>query len=96
MSTTATTPKATTPVKGMALESARAGNIAPRGIVNVSMELCTNIARSTLARVLLNTHVVTTLNMIAVMVNRIMPPEVAAQDGTRNSGRCHRPTGGPG
>src|SRR5829696_7410368 len=58
------------------------------------MDACTNIARSTLARVLLNTQVMTMVNVMAVRVNRVMPtmpppPDEAAQEGTRNSGRCH-------
>src|SRR5215218_8743477 len=48
-----------------ALETARAGKISPRGIVNASMEAYTSIARSTLARVLLNTHVMTIVNVMA-------------------------------
>jgi hypothetical protein len=71
MSTTATTPKPM--MKGRALETARAENIAPRGTVNASIEVCTSIARSTLARVLLNTHVMTIVNVMAVRVKSVMP-----------------------
>jgi hypothetical protein len=52
----------------------------------VAIEVCTSIARSTLARVLLNTHVMTIVNVMAVRVNRVMPrmpppPEEEAQEG---------------
>jgi hypothetical protein len=81
MSTTATTPKPI--IKGNALAMAQAGNIAASGMVKVSMEECTSIARSTLARVLLNTQVMTMVNVMTVRVNEAMPtmpppPEEAA------------------
>jgi hypothetical protein len=92
MSAKVTTPKPI--MKGNALATAQAGKIAPSVPLKVSMEACTNIARSTLARVLLNTHVMTIVNHMAVRVNRIMsrtppPPEEAVHEGTRYSGRCH-------
>ena len=76
------------------LSTARAGKISARGIVNVLTEVCTNIARSRLARVLLKTQVMATVTVMAKMVKVVMPrisppPDVAAQDGERNSGRCH-------
>ena len=81
MSTTPTTPKPM--INGRALETALAENIAPRGTVNASIEVCTSIATSTLARVLLNTHVMTIVNVMAVRVNRVMPrmprPEMLQQ-----------------
>jgi hypothetical protein len=45
--------------------------------------------------VLLNTHVMTMVNVMAASVNKVMPLmppplEETAQDGTRNSGRCQR------
>ena len=63
--------------------------------MNASIEVCTSIAKSTLARVLLNTHVITIVNVMAVTMNSVMPrmpppPDEAAQDGTKNSGRCQR------
>jgi hypothetical protein len=81
MSTSATTPK---PINnGNALDTALAGKIAPSVMLKVSMEACTNIARSKLARVLLNTHVMTMVNVRAVRVKSVMPrtpppPEDAA------------------
>jgi hypothetical protein len=72
-------------MKRTALDTARAGKISPRGTVNASIEVCTSIAKSTPARVLLNTHVITIVNVMAVTMNSIMPrmpppPDEAAQD----------------
>ena len=57
----------------MALETASAGKIAPRVPPKVSMDAGTSIARSRLARVLLNIHVMTTVNATAVMLRSVMP-----------------------
>src|SRR3712207_6077263 len=77
---------------GRLLDAAGAGKILPRGLPNVSMDACTSMASSRLARVLLNTHLITMANATAMTTNRTMsrkppPPEEAAQDGTKNSGR---------
>ena len=41
--------------------------------VHASIEVCTSIARSTLARVLLNTHAMTIVNVMAARVKSVMP-----------------------
>jgi hypothetical protein len=60
------------PVKGNPLATALAGKIAPSVPLKASMEVCTSMTRSRLARVLLNTHVMTILN---VMVGERTEPD---------------------
>jgi hypothetical protein len=83
MSTTATTPKPMS--KGSALATALAGKIAPSSPSKASMEVYSGITRSKPARVLLNTHVMTMLNVMVVMVNIRQVPQGPqhAQDNRR-------------
>jgi hypothetical protein len=80
MSTTATIPKPMS--KGSALATALAGKIAPSAPSKASMEVYSSIKRSKPARVLLNTHVMTMLNVMVVMVNIRQVPQ-HAQDSRR-------------
>ena len=66
----------------------------PNRPLKSSMDACTNMAMNTLSLVLLKTHVMTTAKEMAMMTNLTMakkslPPDYAAPDGTKNSGRCH-------
>src|SRR4051794_11671532 len=71
-----------------------------KGRKGESMHVCNKMARSTLPFVLLNTHV----NMMAMAMEKRqnltiargpLPPDVSAQEGTINMGRCHTPHSSP-
>ena len=67
-------PRVTKIIKGNALAMARAGKMAPSVTLKARMEECTSIAMGRLARVLLNTRVMTMVNARAVRVMQ-RPPE---------------------
>src|ERR687885_1839893 len=89
MSTIANTPKLTR----MMLAKSEGEKRTNKGALKVSMDACTNMAMNTLPLVLLKTHVVTMAKVMAMTTNltiarKLLPPDVAAQVGTKNSGRC--------